>query len=58
MAGRTPDKVVDAITATLDAFKADAVPIEGGPVVVEYVQSLRVMNERSQRRARDNGLSC
>ena len=34
MAGRKPDKVVDAIAATLDAFKADAVPIEGGPVVV------------------------
>ena len=34
MAGRKPDKVVDAIAATLHTYKADALPIEGGPVVV------------------------
>ena len=35
MAGKKPDKVIDAIAATLDAAKADAVPIEGGPVSVD-----------------------
>ena len=34
MAGKKPDKVIDAIAATLEAAKADAVPIEGGPVVI------------------------
>lgn len=34
MAGKKPDKVVTAIAATLEAAKADAVPIEGGPVAI------------------------